>query len=73
MATNVNVKTVFYDVEQVIEIVEMLSHSQGFYGRLLNEIMYLKENEIEKFEVFKKVIEEQKFTNPVDVVLFFEQ
>lgn len=67
------VKTEVYDVEKVIEVVQMLSHSQGFYGRLLEEINYIQEYEPEKFETFKQVVEEQEFTNPVDVVLFFEQ
>lgn len=67
------VKAKGYNVEQVIEVVQMLSHSQGFYGRLLEEIMYIKEYEPDKFETFKEVIEEQGFENPVDVVLFFEQ
>lgn len=67
------VKTKGYSVEQVIEVIEMLSHSQGFYGRLLKEVMYIEENDPEKFESFKELIEEQGFENPVDVVLFFEQ
>ena len=67
------VKTKGYTVEQVIEVIEMLSHSQGFYGQLLEEIMYIEANEPEKFETFKELIEEQEFENPVDVVLFFEQ
>ena len=66
------VKTKGYDIEQVVEVVEMLSYSQGFYGRLLDEILYIEENEPAKFEFFKKVIEEQEFQNPVDVVMFFE-
>ena len=66
-------KTKGYNVDQVIEVVRMLSHSQGFYGRLLEEIMYIKDYEPEKFETFKELIEEQKFKDPVDVVLFFEQ
>ena len=61
-----------YSVDQVIEVIEMLSHSQGFYGRLLRDIMYIKENEPEKFEDFKFIIEQKEFTNPVDVVMFFE-
>lgn len=67
------VKTESYDVYKVIEVIEMLSHSQGFYGRLLEEIVYIQEYEPEKFETFKEVIESQGFENPVDVVLFFEQ
>lgn len=61
-----------YTVDQVIEVIEMLSHSQGYYGRLLNEIMYIKENDPEKFDDFKFIIERKGFTNPVDVVMFFE-
>ena len=66
------VKTKGYNVDQVVEVVKMLSHSQGFYGRLLEEILYIKENEPEKYEEFKYIIEQQEFQNPVDVVLFFE-
>lgn len=66
-------KTKGYDVNQVIEVVKMLSNSQGFYGRMLEEILYIKENKPEQFETFKEVVEDQGFENPVDVVLFFEQ
>lgn len=65
-------KTKGYSVDQVIEVVEMLSHSQGFYGRLLKDIMYMKENDVDKFEEFKDLIELMGFENPVDVVMFFE-
>ena len=66
------VQTKGYDIEQVVDVIEMLSYSQGFYGRLLEEIMYIEENEPAKYEVFKTIIEKQEFKNPVDVVLFFE-
>lgn len=65
-------KTKGYSVDQVIEVVEMMSHSQGFYGRLLKDIMYMKENDVDKFEEFKELIELMGFENPVDVVMFFE-
>ena len=61
-----------YDIEQVVDVIEMLSYSQGFYGRLLDEILYIEENEPEKYEKFKEVIEKQEFNDPVDVVMFFE-
>ena len=67
------VKTKGYDIEQVVEVIEMLSYSQGFYGRLLEEILYIEENNPEQYEVFKAIIEKQEFQNPVDVALFFEQ
>ena len=66
------VQTKGYDIEQVVDVIEMLSYSNGFYGRLLDEIMYIEENDPVKYEVFKHVIEKQGFQNPVDVVLFFE-
>ena len=65
-------KTKTYSIDQVIEVVEMMSHSQGFYGRLLKDIMYMKENDVDKFEEFKELIELMGFENPVDVVMFFE-
>lgn len=63
----------YYDVDQVIDVIRMLSNSQGYYGRLLEKIMYLYENEPDSFDEFARIVEEQKFTDPVDVVLFFEQ
>lgn len=67
------VKTKGYDIYEVIEVVEMLADSQGFYGRLLDEFMYMEENEPAKFEQVAEIIEKQEFQDPVDVVLFFEQ
>lgn len=66
------INTKGYSVEQVIDLIKMLSQSQGFYGRLLEEIMYIKEYDPISFEVFADMIEKEEFENPVDVVLFFE-
>ena len=60
------------DIEAVVEVIEMLADSQGFYGRLLEEILYIEENDPLKYEIFKTVIEKQEFKTPVDVVMFFE-
>ena len=61
-----------YDIEEVVDVIEMLADSQGFYGRLLEEILYIEENDPLKYEIFKNVIERQEFKNPVEVVMFFE-
>ena len=61
------------DIEEVVDVIEMLADSQGFYGRLLEEILYIEENCPKKYEAFREVIEKQEFKDPVDVVLFFEQ
>lgn len=65
-------KTKGYNVDQVIEVVKMLSQSQGFYGRLLEDIMYMKEYDTDKFEEFEELIELMDFKDPIDVVMFFE-
>ena len=63
----------YYDIEDVVCVIEMLADSQGFYGRLLEEILYIEENNPDQYEVFKGFIEKQKFQHPLDVVMFFEQ
>lgn len=50
--------------------MRQLLHSQGYYGRLLERILCVKEYEPEAFEEFKMIVEEQHFKDPVDVVLF---
>lgn len=60
------------NVIQVIDVIRDLSHSQGFYSRMYERILYLKENEPESFETFKNEVEAQNFKEPVDVVLYFE-
>lgn len=60
------------DVYQVIDVIETLAHSQGFYGRLSEEVLYAQVYEPEKFYEFKKEIEGQDLKDPLDVVLYFE-
>ena len=60
------------NIEEVVNVIEMLADSQGFYGRLLEEILYIEENDPLKYEIFKTVIEKQELETPVDVVMFFE-
>ena len=61
-----------YDMEEVVDVIEMLADSQGFYERLLEEILYIEENEAETYEVLRGIIEKQEFHDPVDVIMFFE-
>ena len=55
--------------KDVINVIEELSYSQGFYGRLLRQIKGLN---AEDFREFCRVMEEQNFRDSLDVVLFFE-
>lgn len=61
----------YMTMEEILKFIEEMSKSQGLYGRLLLELLFIKENEPEKY---KKIEEEwkDKFTNPLDFVLYFE-
>lgn len=61
-----------FEFNDVIDIIDTLSHSQGFYGRLLRDLSEIKEYEPERFELIVAEIESQNFTSPLDVVLYFE-
>ena len=71
MRLNDDLKFVF-EFNDVIEILDRLSHSQGCYGRLLRDIYELKTYAPERFELFVKEIESQNFTDVLDIVLYFE-
>lgn len=58
-----------YTVEKVIEVIKDLAKSQGFYCRLLEAIENFNEDEM---EMFKTDVESQRFSDPLDVVLYFE-
>lgn len=55
--------------KDVINVIRDLSYSQGFYGRLLRDI---KDLNADDFREFCRVMEEQNFTDALDVVMFFE-
>lgn len=61
-----------FEFNDVIDIIDTLSHSQGFYGRLLRDIYELRRYEPEMFAMFVDEIESQNFTNVLDIVMYFE-
>lgn len=61
-----------FEFDDVIDIIDTLSHSQGFYGRLLRDIYELKKYEPEMFMMFVDEIESQNFRTALDVVMYFE-
>lgn len=56
-----SVKTKGYDIEQVVDVVEMLSYSQGFYGRLLEEILYIEETNLKNMKSSKQSSRNRNF------------
>lgn len=59
-------------INEIINVIEMLSHSQGFYGRLLRSIYELKQENETAYNELKHYLESQNFSDTLDVVLFFE-
>ena len=62
----------YMNAVQVLEVIEELSHSQGFYSRLYSNILYLKENDEVSFNKWCEEIESLNFKEPIDVVLYLE-
>ena len=54
----------YMTMEELYEAVEALSHSQGFYGRFLEEMQ-------ENWDELKPILD-GKFTDIVDFILFLE-
>ena len=61
-----------FDFNDVLNVILELSHSQGFYGRLLNTIYELMEYDPERFDMFVEEIENADFRSSLDVVMYFE-
>ncbi len=60
-------------IEQILEIILDLSRSQGFYGRLYEELITLKEECTPAWNVVVETLEAQDFKEPLDLILYLEQ
>lgn len=58
--------------QQILDTIKDLSRSQGLYGRIYNAIQELKEADPDQYDSFMNHLVNQQFSNPVDLVLFFE-
>lgn len=59
--------------EEILNVIEELSHSQGFYGRILNRLDELAEEDPAAYDEFMSQLEAENFQEPLDVVFYFEQ
>ena len=55
--------------DAIIATFEMLARSQGFYGRLLRSLYEADEDQREEF---LQDLENQNFSDPVDLVMYIE-
>lgn len=61
------------DRDDILNAIAELSQSQGFYGRLLRDILDCKENDPSSYDDFMSELEARHFGSMLDMVLFFEQ
>lgn len=62
----------FMNIVQVIDVIRELAKSQGFYSRIYNAIIELRETDEDVFNAWSQVIESKNFKEPLDVVMYFE-
>ena len=58
--------------DQILSAIRTLSMSQGFYGRLYNELMEIKSANPENYEAYMTELEGRNFSDIVDMIMFFE-
>lgn len=58
--------------EQIMDAIRQLAESQGYYGRFLQHLQTMQEEEPERFDYTMGVLEEQNFKDTLDLVLFLE-
>lgn len=59
-------------MNEIMEAIKDLAKCQGFYGRLLENLLELKEDEPELYEEVSAEWEAQNFRDSVDLVLYLE-
>ena len=65
-------KKVTMTMDDILRTIHDLSFSQGSYGRLYQSLMDCKKYDPERFNDIADELEGQKFTSPVDLVLYLE-
>lgn len=60
------------NIEQIMAAIRSLAESQGFYGRLYNELWEMQTNDPQKWEEVKNTLEGQNFNDTLDMVMYFE-
>ena len=62
----------FMTRQQILDTIKDLGRSQGFYSKLYARLMSIRVTDHEYFNRFMNHLVNQQFTNPVDLVLYFE-
>lgn len=59
-------------IEEIMSAIRSLAGSQGFYGRLYNELWEMQTNDPDQWEEVKNTLEAQNFNDTLDIVMYFE-
>lgn len=59
-------------MNEIITEIRTLAKSQGFYGRLLEQLLTMQDDNPEAYEMVSEELERQKFRDPVDLILYLE-
>jgi hypothetical protein len=60
------------NIEEILGAIRELACSQGFYGRLYEHLIYVKNNEPKQWKDIVKELEAKHFKDTLDMVLYFE-
>lgn len=59
--------------DEIIDTIASLANSQGFYGRLLRNLIELKQEYPETYEETMESLEAKNFKDTLDLVMFLEE
>lgn len=59
-------------MDEILAVIKSLAGSQGFYGRLLNAIEEIEQQDADRYNELVKTLEAQNFNDPVDFVMYIE-
>jgi hypothetical protein len=59
-------------MNQIMDLITELSYSQGFYGRLKRDIIEMKENFPDQYDILVENWESRNFKDSLDFILYIE-
>lgn len=59
-------------MNQIMDLITELSCSQGFYGRLKRDILEMKENFPDQYDMLVENWESKNFKDSLDFILYIE-
>lgn len=58
--------------KEILESLLTLGQQQGYYQRVYNNLIDLKENDINSYSDFIETLENANFTDIIDLIMFIE-